>query len=420
MASLFEHHQNQNPRAPPAHAEIQIAGYSVRFPAGKKPFPAQFGVMNTALKALHSSQNALIESPTGTGKTLALLASCLSWQREHYFRCRRKKKKRVLVAQPQHATASVNAVGFEKRESSVVSVSVAAGGAAAAATSAATATIDTTIQAGGVLKRRIYFASRTHSQLSQVINEMKKCHSALEWKDHRPNAVVLASRRHYCINDKVSSLRPHSRIGNACRSLLEAHACQYAKRAAALTAKADRLCDIEDLVAAGRKHKACPYYASQDMAQAPTSSIVLCPYNYLIDPIIRRAMNIDVTNAIIVFDEGHNIAGLLREAASVDVPLASIDDAYRNLCALASGARNRRHMYASLRDVVAGLRRMLRQFITSGGGGGRGHILARRECVFWGGRCVQAGAVLRPECAHDPVTPKGLQRGVGCWRGEWR
>jgi Fanconi anemia group J protein len=302
MASLFQH---QHP--PQAHSEIKIAGYAVRFPAGKKPFPAQLGVMNTALKALHSSQNALIESPTGTGKTLALLASCLSWQREHYFRSRRQKKtmkkKRVVVALPVSSSSRLNGVGVSKGSSSASSAS-------------AGTTHNSTSGSRGALKRRIYFASRTHSQLSQVISEMKKCHSALEWKDHRPNAVVLASRRHYCINEKVSSLRPHSRQGNACRSLLEAHACSYAKRAPALTAKADRLCDIEDLVAAGREHGACPYYASQDMAEAPTSSIVLCPYNYLIDPIIRRAMNIDVTNAIIVFDEGHNVAGLLREAAS--------------------------------------------------------------------------------------------------------
>ena len=149
-----------------------------------------------------------------------------------------------------------------------------------------------------------------------------------------------ASRKHYCINEKVSSLRPHSRLGNACRSLSK-HTRPYTQRVPDLTANADRLCDIEDLVKAGHKQKACPYYASQDMAEANNSSIVLCPYNYIIDPVVRRAMKIDVTDSIIVFDEGHNIPDLLRDAASVEISLETVDGAYHNLCALASGARNR-------------------------------------------------------------------------------
>ena len=62
---------------------FNISGYKVKFPLGKKPFPSQFSVMGQTLRALHTSQNALLESPTGTGKTLALLCSSLSWQQHH-------------------------------------------------------------------------------------------------------------------------------------------------------------------------------------------------------------------------------------------------------------------------------------------------------------------------------------------------
>ena len=112
-------------------------------------------------------------------------------------------------------------------------------------------------------------------------------------------------------------------------------------------------------------------------------------------------MNIDVTNAIIVFDEGHNIAGLLREAASVDVSLTAINAAYHNLCALASGARNRRHMYAALRDVVAGLRRMLQQFIAIGGGADEATKFGgetqkqRTKCCRFGRPCSCLASIVR-------------------------
>ena len=68
---------------PPLGAMI-VNGYQVRFPHGKKAFPAQLSVISKALSALSTGGNALLESPTGTGKTLALLVSALSWQKKEF------------------------------------------------------------------------------------------------------------------------------------------------------------------------------------------------------------------------------------------------------------------------------------------------------------------------------------------------
>ena len=58
-----------------------ILGYDVKFPQGKNPFPPQRAVMAKVLKALKEEKNALLESPTGTGKTLSFLTSTLAWQK---------------------------------------------------------------------------------------------------------------------------------------------------------------------------------------------------------------------------------------------------------------------------------------------------------------------------------------------------
>ena len=43
------------------------------------PYPCQKTYMSEVLNALNGEKNALLESPTGTGKTLCLLAASLAW-----------------------------------------------------------------------------------------------------------------------------------------------------------------------------------------------------------------------------------------------------------------------------------------------------------------------------------------------------
>lgn len=60
-----------------------ICGYKVSFPY--KPYVAQKLLMERFLKAASSSTHALLESPTGTGKTLALLCGACAYQNR--FKC---------------------------------------------------------------------------------------------------------------------------------------------------------------------------------------------------------------------------------------------------------------------------------------------------------------------------------------------
>ena len=75
--------------------------------------------------------------------------------------------------------------------------------------------------------------------------------------------------------------------------------------------------DIEELVKVGKKVRACPYYATRELKNR--SDLILCPYNYLVDPLIRKSMEISLKGNIVILDEAHNIEDSARDAAGWNV-----------------------------------------------------------------------------------------------------
>ncbi|XP_012300983.2 Fanconi anemia group J protein isoform X4 [Aotus nancymaae] len=59
-------------------SEYTISGVKINFPY--KAYPSQLAMMNSIIRGLNSKQHCLLESPTGSGKSLALLCSALAWQ----------------------------------------------------------------------------------------------------------------------------------------------------------------------------------------------------------------------------------------------------------------------------------------------------------------------------------------------------
>ena len=134
---------------------------------------------------------------------------------------------------------------------------------------------------------------------------------------------ILASREHTCVHPTVSrSFNKNQdcqdlmdrKKGGGCRFQAEVkkRMCSHASVRSYLGHS--EAWDLEDLVKVGKKVKACPYYAVRELKNS--AQLIICPYNYLVEPKIRKSMEISLKGQVVVLDEAHNIEDSAREAAS--------------------------------------------------------------------------------------------------------
>ncbi|XP_028416705.1 regulator of telomere elongation helicase 1 homolog [Dendronephthya gigantea] len=57
---------------------IKVRGVEIDFPY--KPYDCQVNYMSKVIECLQEGKNGILESPTGTGKTLCLLCATLAWR----------------------------------------------------------------------------------------------------------------------------------------------------------------------------------------------------------------------------------------------------------------------------------------------------------------------------------------------------
>uniref|UniRef100_A0AAA9TMM8 Regulator of telomere elongation helicase 1 n=1 Tax=Bos taurus TaxID=9913 RepID=A0AAA9TMM8_BOVIN len=230
--------------------------------------------------------NGILESPTGTGKTLCLLCSTLAW-REHL---------RDAVSARRIAERASGEL-FPDRTLASWGNAIPEGDVPACYTDIP----------------KIIYASRTHSQLTQVISELRNT-------SYRPRVCVLGSREQLCIHPEVKKQESNHMQVHLCRRKVASRSCHFYNNVEEKSLEqelATPILDIEDLVRSGTKHKLCPYYLSRNLKQQ--ADIIFMPYNYLLDAKSRRAHGIDLKGTVVIFDEAHNVEKMCEEAASFDL-----------------------------------------------------------------------------------------------------
>ncbi|KFH65683.1 hypothetical protein MVEG_09156 [Podila verticillata NRRL 6337] len=226
------------------------------------------------------------------------------------------------------------------------------------------------IQEPNVLK--IYYCSRTHSQLSQFIEELRKT----SYGDHL-HVISLGSRKNLCINEEFRKKASHktksagasttvniNKLNDACLDAQKSgtptdQRCQFlpafsssgarpklsGSESSSVASEATfvgkfrdsttmtgdekllefrdhalaHIRDIEELAALGTELETCPYYGSRKTVRH--CQLVTLPYNLLLHTSTRESLKLVVKDNILLLDEAHNLINSLLQMHSVILPL---------------------------------------------------------------------------------------------------
>ncbi|XP_059189945.1 regulator of telomere elongation helicase 1 [Centropristis striata] len=264
---------------------LSLNGVTVSFPF--PPYDCQKDYMSKVIECLQKKANGVLESPTGTGKTLCLLCATLAWRENFKDTISARKISERLQGEEMFSKTPLSSWGT-------------------AATDGDTPTFYTDVP-------KIIYASRTHSQLAQVVSELKNT-------SYSPKVCVLGSREQLCINPEVMRQESNHVKVHMCRSKVSTRSCCYYNNVEEKSTDRElvnSILDVEDLVKYGNKQRVCPYYLSRHLKQQ--ADVVFTPYNYLLDPKSRRAHNIELNGAVVIFDEAHNVEKTCEETTSFDL-----------------------------------------------------------------------------------------------------
>lgn len=284
-----------------------------------KPYDIQVDYMRAVITSLQKKENALLESPTGTGKTLSLLCGTLAWL--DYRKYQDIKAANIIDVPDNKDYAAIKNVPENddpnkkpgkkgkgwKNESPI----------------------------------RVIYSSRTHSQLNQACAELKRSYYRY------CQTVTIGSRDQLCIHPEVTKLESISAKNQSCRMKVKTNTCSFHSKYEAsvsdLSMSGSQVYDIEDLIMFGKEHKACPYYIAKAKTEFNTQ-LVFMPYNYILDPSIRKMLKLNLENSVIIFDEGHNIERVCEDSMSKELKaewlttfIKAFDDALKSLHQIESG-----------------------------------------------------------------------------------
>ena len=266
------------------------------------PYEIQTQFMDSLYDSLLNCKGGLLESPTGTGKTMSIICASITFLYDKYkflvqdFTVTPDPKKKICLP-PSSALPHI----FSLKRNLPPGVGV-----------------------------KIVYLSRTHSQLDQFTNEVKKT----EWgKNNLVSFVRLASRSQLCVNPEVN--KDKLTINYNCNQMtkkkndfekkelkekdeVKKPHCPFYENSVELKNEIIwKVCDIEDLVQIGKRMKGCPYYGTKLALEE--ADVIIAPYYSVINRKVRNLLELDLSKCHVIIDEAHNIVQTIIDCYSTEI-----------------------------------------------------------------------------------------------------
>ncbi|KAG9318478.1 hypothetical protein JVU11DRAFT_569 [Chiua virens] len=252
-------------------------------------YPEQYAYMCDLKRTLDATGHCVLEMPSGTGKTVSLLSLIVSYQQFH------------------------------------------------------------------PTKRKLIYCSRTVPEIEKALSELKRliqyrisCAETPEQreKEEKFMGLGLTSRKNLCIHPEVSKEKKGKVVDARCRDLTNSAACEKGRADPGSV----ELCDwhekyepgnlvspgiwtLADILQHGRDNGTCPYFTIRRMM--PFADVIIYSFHYLIDPKVAEQVSKELSkDAIVVFDEAHNIDNVCIESLSIDLTRPMLDSAARSVTKL--------------------------------------------------------------------------------------
>lgn len=264
--------------------KFDVDGLTVYFPY-EYIYPEQYSYMVELKKALDAKGHALLEMPSGTGKTTTLLSLIVAYMLENPF--------------------SVTKLLY--------------------------------------CSRTVPEIEKAIEELRVLFDYYKK-----NGRELNMLGLVLSSRKNLCIHPEVSKEKDSKIVDGKCHSLTAPHVrerhafdneipvCSYYEKFEAFGKEVPLtygVYNIEDLKEFGKDMNVCPYFLARYMILR--ANIVIYSYHYLLDPKIASVVSKELSkNSVVVFDEAHNIDNVCIDSMSVKINKRIVEKAITNVNSL--------------------------------------------------------------------------------------
>lgn len=307
-------------------------------------YPEQYRYMCQLKKTLDAKGHAVLEMPTGTGKTVTLFALITSYQFAHPEIGKLIYCTRTVPEMSKALEELRNLIEFRQKE----------------------------------LQREEAAAIDVASDAPPVVAEAKGIDPERKGSGRGKADILgvgLSARRNLCVHPEVSGEQDRDRVDEMCRQLTApwvrekakgdrtVGACQHYERYEAAIADGSSLLQsgvytVEDLRAKGLEDAFgwCPYFAARRLIQS--ADVVVLNYQYVLDPKVSMASQLGGENvmqagmgkgaskgsssvngfgpepSIVVFDEAHNIDDVCIDSLTVKLNRMRLDQSSGNLTKL--------------------------------------------------------------------------------------